>query len=240
MASGGGREPDRSRGPFALPVQADTRQGARLLASHLPIFKVPTPRDRRVESPSSDGATRRCSTRGVRGRHRERDLGARGVRRLVRCRSLCGGARARRRARRRSRDRVPPDARHVRHGRDRAHGALGGDRARHDRERVHVGVPAASPRSRLGRPARADVQPPARGHALRGERPRGGAGDALGPLRRPGARRRGDRAALRARPRDAARRRSARASRRASRPVVLGRRPLALPRAGRVRALRRR
>ena len=48
-----------------------------------------------------------------------------------------------------------------------------------------------------------------------------------------------DRAALRARPRDAARRRSARASRRASRPLVLGRRPLALPRAGRVRALRR-
>ena len=60
---------------------------------------------------------------------------------------------------------------------------------------------------------------------------------ALRLLRAP--RRRGGRAGVRRRPRHAARGRCARALRRARRALVLGRRPLALPRPGRVRAVRR-
>ena len=56
---------------------------------------------------------------------------------------------------------------------------------RHDRKRVHVGLAGAAPGADLGRPPHQDVQPPARGPALRGKRAGGGPGRALRPLRRP-------------------------------------------------------
>src|SRR5207244_4196611 len=82
------------------------------------------------------------------------------------------------------------------------------------------------------RPAREDERPPARGGALRGQRPRGASDGALRPVRRP-LRGGWARAAVRDRPRDAARRGCTRAPRRAGGPLVLGWRPLALPRPGR-------
>ena len=105
-------------------------------------------------------------------------------------------------------------------------------------ERVHVGLAAAAARSHLDRPAREDGRAPARGHALRGERARGEP-DAVSRI--------------------ASRAASPTTSRRprfemvhetplvegalahlvgACRALVLGRRPLALPRPGRVRPLR--
>ena len=174
----------------------------------------------------------------VRGRHRDRDLGAGGVRRVVRRRPAGRGAGARRGARRGSGDRLSSHARDVRDRRDRADDPLGRDRARHDRERVHVGFTAAAARAGLGRSPRPHVEPSARGDALRSERPRGRSGDALGPLRRACRRRGGGRATLRARPRHPARRGRSRAPHRQGGPLVLGRRPFALPRPGRVCALR--
>ena len=74
------------------------------------------------------------------------------------------------------------------------------------------------------------------GNAVRGQRARAGPDGAFGLLRP--ARAGGGRAGVLHDARDAARRGRAGALRRPRRPVVLGRRPLALPRARRVRALR--
>ena len=116
----------------------------------------------------------------------------------------------------------------------------------HDDEQVH-GMTANAfmsvslrPRSSRSRSiAGPDARAPARRTPLRDQRPGRRAAHPLRSVRGAGrgGRRRGR---VRPRARDAARARSARAHRGARRALVLGRRPLAVPGAGRVRAVRRR
>ena len=180
----------------------------------------------------SPAGIRPPARRGVRDGRAGRDR--RGVsRRDPRARA----ARDRHRPGRRPVDRVPPDARDVRNGRDHHHHRGGGPGARHDGERLHVGVAAAAPRADLRRPAGPTALAPARRRAVRDQRPRRRAGAALGSLRRAHPRR-GARGAVRGRPRDPARGRRGRPPRGEGRAFVLGRRPLALPRAGGVRTVR--
>ncbi len=125
---------------------------------------------------------------------------------------------------------------HVRDRRDRAHDQRRRAGPRDDGERVHVGVPGTAARPGLDRPPRPDAR-----HA-----PRGLAARRVGALREPATRvgllrappRRGLRADLHAGRRHPTGRRSPRPARRPRRPLVLGRRPLALPRAGQPRARR--
>ncbi len=140
----------------------------------------------RVRSESARG---RVQAGGVRGRHRRCDLRARSVRRVVRRRACVGGARARRGARGRPRDRVPPDARHVRDGCDGAHDPRRRAGARHDRECLHVGLAASAARTHLDRSPREARGDAARGNALRRQRPRGHADGTLRSLRGEGRRR---------------------------------------------------
>ena len=70
-------------------------------------------------------------------------------------------------------------------GRHRDHHAQGRAGARHDGQRVHVGVARAAARADLGRPADEDVRHAPRGRPLRGQRALRDASGPLGPLRRP-------------------------------------------------------
>jgi hypothetical protein len=133
--------------------------------------------------------------------------------------------------------RVPTDARDVRDGGHGHHDDLRRPGARHDGQRVHVGLAPAAPRPDLGRRSREDARVAERGQADRDQRALREPGGALRSLRGAAWWHRG-RAELRRRPRDAARRGRPRASGREGHALVLGRRPLAVPRARGVRPLR--
>ena len=76
------------------------------------------------------------------------------------------------------------DARAVRHRRHRDHHAQGRAGARHDGQRLHVGLARAAARARVGGPPDEDVQPAPRGLPLRRERALRDPERAVGPLRR--------------------------------------------------------